>query len=1236
MKSNNTDFYSQSSNFVSYVSGGVDPRTGLFKIQLPLVNLHTNALAGPALSLTLNYDPLSETNNGFGIGFNLNLTSYDTNTGKLLLSSGEEYRVDKNTLNIKQHKLKNFIFNKIDDTHCAVTYKSGQVETLSKHNNAYIPSRISGPDGRSIFFKWDSSKSVNKVSEITDDLGNVLCAFTYPTDTIASTKLTLYPSLPEETYSVVFHFNKNYLISLNNQAIEPSLEWSFSYDDVGPENDYHLIVSFSSPTGTEERVEYYTEEGIEFPEIANLSPLPCVYRHIIIPGGEQPRSTTIWEWTSANYLGKDAGMNLWQPDSDQMLNILLTDYFYGSTEKHLDTDDEVLRKITRRYNSYHLLVSEITESSGKQHILETDYHALPGVQFDNQPAQYALPVAQTEVWKDNDANSYTRETNWQYDNEGNPLYQQSPDGTETIFTYYSSDGEGEACPADPFGFTRYLKTQLITPRKITGDEPDKLITKTWTKLNRAEGYCVVENCNQEDIGLNRTVTLTSYYDDMNDSVQFGRKKQESVRLYPDSGIDLSFLSTQDFSYELVNNNLKQSAIFTGHDGLVLTRSTLRHINTGLLISQTNAQNVTSTFSYDKIGRIVSRTNADNTEYQETVLMDYSIEEEGPTTKITDFSGNQKKLHFDGLGRKISEQIYDADHTQQWYNNLSVTFNSLGEELKLSGRDFLTTSSQYYTVDAAMEYDGWRFGRSRSLSDGTIQHQEIDPILHTKSIYMQGMKDGNSLSTGKQITHFDELSLSPVLIRQLDTSGNEVSNRKYVWDGLGRLVEETDESGNTTQRTYDSYNRLLTQTLPDGTIVSRTYPPHLTSDQIATIGIRGIDAEGQENIWQLGKQSFDSIGRLVEQIIGGRTTSYHYTGPSPLPDAITLSSGKQINYKYVAELNNAVSSVEADDVKQSFTFDKSTGKILQEIEGDIDTQYIWNKSGTLAEELFSRANTTNNVNYTSTLSGEPATYGDITGSETTYERDEFGRVVSIIDTDIKAYLEYDALGRLSAQTVVNSLETEKMITEITYDDLGREATRTIKDNSGAILVTTLTWKKNGLLETRELTVPGGEKIRLEKYDYDNRNRLVNYSVSGPEPVPDAYGNPIESQAYTYDALNNLAVVTTILTDKTVDITTFHFENEADPTQLTSLTHTHLAYPASIRLEYDAEGRMTRDEAGRSLNYDTLGRLISVDGENISGGTYDYDANNRLVSQKVSDTDVRQLYYRGNELVNEVSS
>lgn len=57
--------------------------------------------------------------------------------------------------------------------------------------------------------------------------------------------------------------------------------------------------------------------------------------------------------------------------------------------------------------------------------------------------------------------------------------------------------------------------------------------------------------------------------------------------------------------------------------------------------------------------------------------------------------------------------------------------------------------------------------------------------------------------------------------------------------------------------------------------------------------------------------------------------------------------------------------------------------------------------------------------------------------------------------------------------------------------------------------------------------GRKKIKVEQYDYDERNRLVSYVVIGSRLSRDGYDHEITEQRYQYDALNNLTIVTTTL-------------------------------------------------------------------------------------------------------------
>lgn len=398
-------------------------------------------------------------------------------------------------------------------------------------------------------------------------------------------------------------------------------------------------------------------------------------------------------------------------------------------------------------------------------------------------------------------------------------------------------------------------------------------------------------------------------------------------------------------------------------------------------------------------------------------------------------------------------------------------------------------------------------------------------------------------------------------------------------------------------------------------------------------VTGTDAIGETRTWLLGTQKFDSLGRLIERVSGGRSTSYAYEGSSSKPSTVTLSSGKTLNYTYVPELDHAISSMTTDGITQMYVYDKKTRKLLTAQESSSKIQYTWSKNGQLMREIFSNNGTTKVTEHIQTSNNVPVNYTDVSGKTTQYTMNSHGQVIRIVDHNITVDLTYDALARLSTKAIRDKSSSSSLTTKLNYDDFGREITRTIIDDRGMKLVVWQTWKKNGLLATRTIR-KNAIVIRKEQFVYDNRNRLISYETSGVNLPIDPFGHEMIGQTYQFDALNNLITVKTTLAGGTMNTATYHYESINDPTQLTSVTNTHEGYPAKITLIYDTEGRMICDEGGKTLVYDAIGRLASVSKNNICKCTYRYDALNRLITQTTGENDIQQLYYRGTELVNEV--
>ena len=170
----NNTFTSQAVNFVSSLQTGVDPRTGQYFVNIPLVEINANNQLGPMLPLSLNYSSLSDNNSGFGIGFSLGLTSFNNLTNILTLSNGEKYRVIPGTDMILYGKVKNIIFsytNGVDDSQgYVVKWKDGKIEYLkiADDRRTFVLDRSVSPLGHELLFEWGWNGSIPLLLGIRD------------------------------------------------------------------------------------------------------------------------------------------------------------------------------------------------------------------------------------------------------------------------------------------------------------------------------------------------------------------------------------------------------------------------------------------------------------------------------------------------------------------------------------------------------------------------------------------------------------------------------------------------------------------------------------------------------------------------------------------------------------------------------------------------------------------------------------------------------------------------------------------------------------------------------------------------------------------------------------------------------------------------------------------------------------------------------------------------------------
>lgn len=129
-----TAVHSNAFNFMSYLTGGVDPRTGQYTVAINFPSVTVNNTAGPDVSLGLGFNPLNTQDVGWGLGWSLPRSEYDPKRSIVSLGSGETFKVtsiDADGLcNMEEQKLLSFKLYDDGGEHYRIVHKSGNVEEL--------------------------------------------------------------------------------------------------------------------------------------------------------------------------------------------------------------------------------------------------------------------------------------------------------------------------------------------------------------------------------------------------------------------------------------------------------------------------------------------------------------------------------------------------------------------------------------------------------------------------------------------------------------------------------------------------------------------------------------------------------------------------------------------------------------------------------------------------------------------------------------------------------------------------------------------------------------------------------------------------------------------------------------------------------------------------------------------------------------------------------------------------
>lgn len=638
---------------------------------------------------------------------------------------------------------------------------------------------------------------------------------------------------------------------------------------------------------------------------------------------------------------------------------------------------------------------------------------------------------------------------------------------------------------------------------------------------------------------------------------------------------------------------------------------------------------------------------------------------------------------------------DISLPDDFYQTGSTGWDGWGRRLSSTRQDWTTSfytdpNNTTYKPDAdtpdvniehQAQYDLWGQQNlsvpvSMGVPLGMQYASDQDPVTLTTVTELQ--VPSNTLMLGRQKTQQDETLMTETLTTEScqQTAGDDNTRTVYTttvneYDGLGRLRKtiypapnatelpsDTDTTGwVSTSYTYDVFDRVNTTTQWDRSDKAGTTSPATVAIQSWTYALFAyahlpvtvsIREKNNDPDVLMGTQTFDGLGRMTESICGGRTQTAEYSGANMVPDYTRDAAGQQLSYSYIPELNNALSTLSnaTKSLSQAITYSTkptasgvadNTGRIESATEsGSRSNGFTWLPSGSPdTQDFTSPSGTVRSTGNSWSLQSEPLTQTDVAGNTLILDYLSDGRLNTLTDPLVTVTFGYDDAGRLQSQIVEQNphFGSDVLTTTLKLDDYGRETRRDIAPNTGHTLSIVTTYTLGGQVYNR-LTTLGNTTLRDETFTYDVRNRMTDYVCTGSSPTQDAYGNAVSELHFTLDVYNNITHCQTILADNGgTDEAEYKFTNPDDPCQLVTVTHTLSShYPDSITLVYDDNGRMTTDEAGRTLTYDEAGRLTSVTSQE-GNSQYAYDAFDTLVTQSLSG-DTRELYYAGSRLLSEV--
>ncbi len=1190
------------------IGGSIDQRTGSFQTSVPLVSVTDPA--GTGLSLTLGYDQslaaLGGPGNRFGLGagWTLGVPWVDTASGvHVYPASGGSYAYDSSQpTGLADYPLRDLTFTKAAGMTTpppgvparpylySLTYLDGTTDRFDANGNL-----IEQVDrfGSAIDLTWQQSGSWWQPTSVIDSYGQVT-KFGY-----AAGKVTVTAPVNAEGIAAMstLDITAGRLTGLTDALGQTT---SFGYSSVtglpGP-----LLSSVTSPTGEHTVVSYTPlayEPGVvavntvEVTDAHGNQVLPEL-RFNINPAGDSQHNYT--GYPSYNKNGPNGLFNS-------------GDFGYRYTTELSNGTSTV----DATYNSLQLLVSQkvyIHPPGQAQLLNQTQTWTYPPVTSVNSlPANYAKPTSLTMAYGDSQLGSTrTVTTTSAYNNEGLETSASNAAGTTTT-TSYGSYG----LPLTQTVTGKAGATSVTTDTLSADNKTVKTVT-TAVGSTDAQGQVTAQA---------RTVATYSYN-------SLGQVTGELLAWAPGakppggSGGPDQIDETQQISTDMAAHTQTDVVTTAAGTPQAASTSTVTDLVTGEVLSNTSPGNLTTSYTYDALGRQLTMTvpggqttkTVYNSPTQTTVtapsglITQTTTDVTGRTVKVTD-NVSGEKLVADPAARTVQTDQYSTDGTQVTTTTpagtATVTFDPLGRPVQTVEPGGITQADTYNDVANTQKVSVVPAGAqlTASVSVTTNGYNNVNRPTSSATTYADGTPQAPAAET---------------------------------YDGLGRVTSYTADNVTATPHYTETGGLLTGTTLTPGDPADFPGPPAqaatgntmtgaLTSKTLTEQAVAGQQKTKAAQPAAGTTYTYGAAGRVhTATTADGAVTSYTYT-PAGQISTVTQPSGTVTSYTYdpktgrLAEVD--VRAADGRTQQTGYTYDQATGQVRSVYDPARPTDaisYDYDADGHVTAIHYPDGTSTA---ATYNDSGKLATSTDITGAVTTYTYNADGacgpaptdlcQAVQVRDgtTLARVSYTYDPMDRVHTITRGNGVTTT-----VDYTDASQVKTETTSAADGTTLRTdSYTYDSHGNVATHTITsaLPGpqqpqpgqgqgkgqghrkgqgkgkGRGYRKQAspptttaYRYDAYNRLLSSAVY---PGTTATGTPTSTTSYSLDAAGNVTGQ-----DTTTSMGTSHTVDTITPGgELTS----RIVNGTAISQKFDADGNVTKDLAGDTYTYDPDGQQASV--------------------------------------------